>query len=267
MVCLNSDGTDDFKSTSRVCRSLIEEARELVDNEEVPEPKYIVFDILFHNKKDLKNESYGSRMKLRECLPKTTSSSLVVNVDYFELTASSWVKLAQTKNWEGFVVTDKTAVPGDKFYSFDGDAKRPKGHSKLKVTHTEDCVIYAAAYGTGKHQGRVGALFLKQRWPEDHEKSGQWHSVGKCGSGLTDEVREELLTSLKNAGCPVFEDEKSAESYDIKSANGIVAEIEYSIRQPKTQKFRFPVFLRTRTDKKKDECFMQRINEDEGSDE
>ena len=37
MVCLNSDGTDDFKSTSRVCRSLIDEARDLVKNNEVPE--------------------------------------------------------------------------------------------------------------------------------------------------------------------------------------------------------------------------------------
>lgn len=269
MVCFKSDGTDDFKSTSRICRSLPEEARLLVKNGEVPEPKFVVFDILFYNGKDLKNTSYEDRMKLLYSLPKVDSNNLIVIADKYDVSPSGWKKYAEEKDWEGFVVVDKTSVPGDKFYSFDGDAKRPNGHHKLKVTYTEDCVIFAAMYGNGKNQDRIGSVFLKQRWPENHEKAGQWHFIGKSGSGIKDNdgSRDELEKLCKKHNIRIFESEKRAEQSFVNDSKGIVAEIEYSIRQPKTQKFRFPVFLRTRDDKRADECYMQRISDLEEEDE
>ncbi|MBC8295801.1 MAG: hypothetical protein H8E55_08415, partial [Pelagibacterales bacterium] len=43
MICLKSDGKDDFKAVSRVCRSKAPDARKLVEDGEVPEPVFVVF--------------------------------------------------------------------------------------------------------------------------------------------------------------------------------------------------------------------------------
>lgn len=262
-VCPKSDGKDDFKSVSRFCRSLVDEARKLVEDKEIPEPKFLVFDILFHNGKDLKTESYSTRAKLWNSLPHEKSKSLVCQVEKFNLTPTTWEKYAKDHGWEGFVVTDGASVPGDKFYSFDGDAKRPKGHHKLKPLYEDDVVIYAAALGTGKYLGKIGAAYIKQRYPDGHPQAGKWFNCGKVGSGFDDESRAELEDLCHKHSVPILEKDKEAEKLNIENEKGIVAMIEYGERQPGTQKFRFPVFVRTRFDKAAKECKAQRLAADE----
>lgn len=255
LICSRPDGKDDFKAISRFCRSLPEEARKLVEDKEIPEPKFLIFDVLFHNGKDMKDTPYDVRAKLW----KNVKESHVLPVDYFDLTPATWEKFAKTNGWEGFVVTDGTAVPGDKFYSFDGDSKRPKGHHKLKPIYEDDVVIFAGATGSGKRLGGIGAVHVKQLHPE----TKKWMYCGKVGSGFTDEDLAELEKLCKKNDIPVLEKDKEAEKMDIDNHEGLVCMIEYGERQPGTQKFRFPVFVRVRTDKTVKECVAQRLAADE----
>lgn len=262
MVCFGNNSREDFKAISSFCRSLPEESRKIVAEGKVPEPVFIVFDVLFHNGKDLKTTSYDERSKLwKDRFPPAAKAEdkLIASVDYFDVTPETWEEYAKKNGWEGFVVTDGSATPGDKFYSFDGDAKRPKGSHKLKPTFEDDCVMYAAASGTGKRLGGIGAVYLKQIHPE----TKKWFNCGKVGSGFTDADLEELEGLCKKHGIPVVEKDKEAEKLDLTTGPGLVVMIEYGERQPGTNKFRFPVFIRIRTDKASEECVAQRLAPEE----
>jgi ATP-dependent DNA ligase len=263
MVCVKSDTKEDFKAISRICRSLPEESRKLILECEVPEPQFIIFDILFHNGKDLKNTCYDERAKLWKGVNLSIlgheNKTLIRSIDYFNLTPQTWQKYAKDHGWEGFVVTDGSSIPGDKFYSFDGDAKRPKGHHKLKPIYEDDVVVFAAAAGSGKRLNGIGAVYVKQLHPE----TKKWMYCGKVGSGFTDEDLAELEKIWKDKKYPIFSKDKDAEKFDINQDDGLVIMIEYGERQPGTQKFRFPVFCRIRTDKSAKECVAQRLAPEE----
>lgn len=261
MVCLK-DKKEDFKDISRVCRSLPEETRKLVEDGEVPEPKYVVFDILFHNNKDLKNTSYDDRAKLWNSFYEmncAVDDELICKVDYYGVSPETWEKKAKDNGWEGFVITDGDSIPGDKFYSFDGDAKRPKGHHKLKPCFSEEAVVFAASEGSGKRLGGIGAVHVKQLMP-----NSTWHYCGKIGSGFCDADLDELEKLCKKNNISILSKDKDVEKIDLTRTDGLFTiELEFGDRQPGTQKFRFPVFLRLRPDKKVEECFAQRLAKDE----
>jgi len=263
MVCHTPDGKDDFKAISRICRSDPPEARKLVDNGEVPEPTYRIFDMLYYNGKSLADSSFGERRRLwKNALnlgqkKDPGMKALIERVYFFDLTPDTWEDYAKKEGWEGFVVVDTQSIPGAKFFSFDGDAKRPKGHHKLKPIYEDDVVIYAGVKGTGKRMGTVGSVLVKQIHPE----TGEWFRCGKVGSGFTDEDIAEIEQALKDNNLPLYDKDKEDKG-DLDNS-GIVAMIEYSERQPGTNKFRFPVFMRTRTDKTAEECKAQRLAPEE----
>ncbi|KKN58914.1 hypothetical protein LCGC14_0547160 [marine sediment metagenome] len=266
LMCLKPDGTDDFKAISRFCRSIPEESRRLVKHGDIHEPIFVMFDTLFHNGRDLKNKTYDDRSKLLKTLPPLQSvidyeiatadkpfyknEFRIVSVDYYDLTPDTWEAFAKEAGWEGFVVTDGLAKSGNKFYSFSGKAKRPKGCHKLKPEFTEDCVVFAASQGTGKRLGRVGALWIKQIDPN----TGKFVSYGKVGSGFTDEDIDFFSEKVKELDVPFIKNEREASKIDMENNYDLVIEIKYSERQEDTNKFRFPVFLRLRTDKGPKEC-------------
>lgn len=263
MLCLKENGLDDFKNTSRVCRSKTQESLELRTSGEVPEPVFIVFDILFLNGDDLQNKTYDERSVTWKInfptLATKTSNEFIVSVDYFNLTPDTWEDLAKNNGWEGFVITDGEAKPGEKFYNFSGKAKRPMGSHKLKPIYTEDVVVYAGLEGGGKRLNNVGSFFMKQKHPE----TGEWFDCGKCGSGLSDESIAEFNKYMKEYNLPVIKKMTELKNIDFKKLTGFTVEIEYSERQPGTNKFRYPVFKRARLDKKPEECEAQRLAPEE----
>lgn len=71
--------------------------------------------------------------------------------------------------WEGWVVVDPTIPLGPTSMNFRGKADRPsKSSGKLKPLHEDDFIVEwdpdkgVGSYGTGKNQGKVGALGLYQ---------------------------------------------------------------------------------------------------------
>lgn len=265
MVCLKPDGVEDFKAISRFCRSDPPEARKLVVEKEVPEPKFVIFDIVFHNMKDLQDTSYDDRLKLIDFFEQMADSKKdVCRVDQLQVTPDTWEATAKEKSWEGYVLQDGSAKPGANFYNFSGTAKRPKGMYKLKPVNEDDCVIFAGVRGTGKRMNGLGAIFMKQIHPETR----QWFNCGKAGSGFTDGDLLELENLFTKHEIPLLEKDKEVESLDLNRVEGLlVAQIEFSIRQPGTNKFRFPVFLRLRTDKSVEDCVAQKLSEVEVDEE
>ena len=259
MVCWSKTGKgENFKDISRFCRSDVPTARQLVEDGEVLEPTFLTFDILFHNENDLSDWSYDDRRNLySNTICKLDELQLISVVHQFKVTPDNWEERAKKEGWEGFVITDGAAVPGAKFYSFDGDAKRPKGHHKLKPVYEDDVVIYAGVMGSGKRLGTVGSVLVKQIHPETKE----WFRCGKVGSGFSDEDIAEIATELVAEGLPLYNKEKEDDGE--LGDEGIVAMIEFSERQPGTNKFRFPVFMRIRTDKLPKECVAQRLGAEE----
>jgi len=273
MLCLKEDGLDDFKSTSRVCRSKPEKSLELraprkceESGEELPpeapEPVFIIFDMLYLNGEDLKDKTYDERAlnwKVNFATIQNRSGELIVGAEYFNLTPDTWMSVAKANRWEGFVVTDGSAKPGEKFYNFSGKAKRPLGSHKLKPVYEADVVVYAGLRGTGKRISGAGSVFVKQIHPE----TGEWFDCGKVGGGWSDEALAEMNQYLADHNLPVIEKMKDAKDLDVKELTGFTVEIEYSERQPGTNKFRYPQFQRFRFDKGPEECEAQRLAPEE----
>ena len=254
LVCFPELGKrEDFKAISRICRSLPEEARKIIAAGEVPEPHFIIFDMLFQNSLSLKDKSYQERSLLWQHLPVITElkvQDLIGKIDYIETSSGEWEKLAKSNGWEGFVVVDKTAVPGNKMYSFDGTPARPKGHHKLKPVSTEDVVVYAAVGGSGKRLNGVGAVFIKQIHPD----TSQFFNCGKCGSGFTEDDLVLIENLCHEYQVPILAKDTDIKNVELQAASKLVIEIEYSERIEDTGKFRFPVFIRVRDDKTDQEC-------------
>lgn len=250
MVCIRDDGTDNYKATSRVCRSDADVARKLIEDKECPEPNYFIFDMLFYDGKPLNKMTYDNRSKIW----RKFSKKLIKPVTYHNVDINTWEKLALEQKWEGFVITDGDCIPDDKFFSFDGEAKRPKGHFKLKTVRTTDAVVYAVSMGNGKRLDAVGSIFVKQLDSE----TGLFFNCGKVGSGFTEETTEEMTNLCKEKGIPFLKKDPEALKIDLQdTSHDIVVEIKFNERQEDTNKFKFPVFVRIHNDKLPSECIAE----------
>lgn len=259
MICKRGI-SDDLKSMSRIGQSDPEEARRIIDEGEVPEPTFVLFDILFHNHEDLSNHTYDERATIWKKIgvPPLASNecSLVTSVDYYNVNPDNWEEVAKVYDWEGFVVVDGSSKPGEYFYTFSGKPKRPRGCYKLKPVYEEDVVVYAGLEGTGKRLDQIGSIFVKQIHPE----TGEWFDCGKVGSGFKEEDQPLLEKLIKENNLPVFSKTKDAERVDLSDGSGFVIEVKFTERQEGTNKFQFPVFLRVRYDKGVEECEAQRLS-------
>jgi DNA ligase-1 len=255
MICSDANGNDNFKNISRICRSDPPEARILINSGECPEPIFYIFDVLFYNGSPMSSKTYDER----RALYKSVSLDTIKPIETYDVTPDTWESIAKKNSWEGFVIVDGSAAPGDKFFSYDGDAKRPNCCFKLKPVHHEDVIVFAGVIGSGKRQNGIGAVFVKQIHPE----TNKIFNCGKVGSGFSEEALADMEKLFKDNNIPLLEKDKDIDKLDMDSMNGLVIELEYSERQPGTNKFRFPVFMRVRNDKSPKECFAQRLAAEE----
>jgi ATP-dependent DNA ligase len=280
MTLLKDNGRDDFKGTSRICRSDPDLALAYQglgpfskghDSQVVlGKISYYVFDIAFLNgadgvrekevhkrlrvlrdafsglDPDLSPNATGQGMSIREMMAESKRRERMLRVHHiaplkiFHASPETDIEIARKLGIEGFVVLDADAIYGDKGYSFDGKAQRPEGIWKRKPKCEDEFIVVDVYEGTGKNMGRLGGFYLEQIHPDTNKRI----DCGKCGGGFTDEQRDELWG---------------------KSLVNTTVKVEFDSRQPAkdgSYALRFPVF-KGFADKKPEECVAQGLEEDD----
>lgn len=239
IVKIKTDGSDDFRTVSSVCRSLPEEAVRKQDEETGP-LSYYIFDIAFYGYQDLlSTKTFSQRRDILKKLVEQINSGHVLLSEIINKTHSEAKKEVISRQMEGLVIYDRDGImdPEDAF-TFTGKANRPNVLWKSKPKYEDDFIVrYNPAegigdYGKGKLNGKLGKVFIYQL------QDGKEVFLGRCGGGLS---------------------EKQRDFYNDPTLFPRVWAIEYDSIQPKTGSPRFPVFNRDRTidnDKKIEECLI-----------
>jgi DNA ligase-1 len=130
---------------------------------------------------------------------------------------------------------------------------------KLKPeVDTVDLVVVGAHYGKGKRAGTFGSYVLAAR----DEKTGNYKTVTRCGSGYTDEDLEELTKMFQGLKVerppPEVEIEIECDAYFRPEVVFEVAFEEIQLSPPEKHTggvgLRFPRFLRIREDRRPEEA-------------
>jgi len=238
MIFENADGTDNFKLASSVCRSDPDEA--IRKQKEAGDLKYYIFDLAFLEGENLlTSKRFSERRKLLEGIYKKVNPKNVILADIFKKSCEECMKIVEEKGYEGLVIWDDLKlIKEEDGFNFNGSARRPSCVFKRKNFKEDDFIVRwdpknkIGNYGKGKLKDWLGNVFLYQLL------DGEEISLGKCGGGLSELLRE---------------------FYTNTSLFPRVWTIKYEFAQPGTGKLRFPVFIRDRTsenDKDISECLM-----------
>ena len=163
-----------------------------------------------------------------------------LDYDYDDV-STDMLELAKEWGWEGYVVVDPSVPYGEKSYTFNGKADRPKFVSKLKPVYEADFIVMwdpdngIGKWGKGKKANGVGSAMAYLWDPEKKEEV----EVSLVGGGLTDEDVARLA---------------NPELYPM------VWQVEFDSMTPKGA-LRFAEFVRTRNDKSVRECTFDQIPE------
>jgi bifunctional non-homologous end joining protein LigD len=202
-------------------------------------PQYVVFDCLFRNGRDLRNEPLSVRHAvLEESVKPSASVILAARLDGDGLKA---FQTASRRGLEGIIAKN----PASRY--FEG-----RSHQWLKVkVHQEDEFVVGGFTKPGGTRQYFGALLL------GIYVGGQLHYVGKVGTGFDEKALASLyrkLHSLIQSKSPFASDlgERGATFV----APRLVAQIAYS-EITEDAKLRQPVFLGLRDDKSADEVVMR----------
>ncbi len=155
------------------------------------------FDVLLFGTKELIDLPYTERREfLKKALQQTSHVRIV---ESFISESAKEIELIFQK-----AVQDGTeGLIGKHLNSPYIPGKRGVGWFKLKrdyqsqLADTVDCVIVGAYHGTGKRAGTYGSLLCAIR-----DDQGKFKTVCKVGSGLTDEILEQLPRLLENLVLP-----------------------------------------------------------------
>jgi ATP-dependent DNA ligase len=278
MVFIKKNGRDDFKATSRICRSDTELSlayqgmgkfpKNKKDESVIGQVKYYVFDVAFYDGRELARSSSPRErfILLRKMFSKFKklyiNTGLSANkhdmsrennlryrmlidnhvgpLQIIQTSSKKDLEFAQRIGVEGFVVFDADAVFGDKGFSFDGKAQRPIGIWKRKPKYEDEFIITSVYEGTGRNRGKLGGFTIEQIHPD----TGARIDCGKCGGGFGDEQREDYWNKKK-------------------SLIDKAIKVEFDSRQPEKDgiyALRFPVF-KGFADKTPDECIAQNLGE------
>lgn len=223
--------------------------------------KFFCFDILYKDGKDLLKTSFSKR---REILGKTLSDKNKTIIPSPQVVTDNPRQLRQyhdeqiERGLEGVVVKKWEAPydPGRRGYTW-VKFKQEKGKKGGGLADTLDCVVMGYYRGTGKRAAfGIGAFLVGIR------KEGQFLTISKIGTGLTDEQWREMYRR-----CEKVKTKEKPKPYqvvkdlapDIWCSPEIVVEIEADniTRSPThTASFalRFPRLVRFRDDKSSEQA-------------
>ena len=206
-----------------ILHSLPERAKSLQTHTTV---KYAVFDCLFINGKDLRNESYEKRyMQLKNVLS-------TLKYSQFELVCNYW-----TSNYdEVMAVKDyfiSKGCEGIVLKSFSKTYYQDAASIKCKKFETVDVVVYDYIQGNGKYSSTVGALLVGY-YDSEHDKIIHISRVN-CGTDYDRNEWRDNWQQLKNCV------------------------IEVKCQEITNKSLRHPVYIRKRLDKSYKICTKDTI--------
>ena len=216
-----------------------------------------LFDLLYYNGKSFLHESYQTRTEqLAKILSKGKHLLLADKIvtDDLGVVNQFFQKMLKEKQ-EGIMIKgmDSEYLAGTRGWNWIKWKK--EYHSEM--TDTFDLVIVGAFHGKGKRSGTYGALLCACY----NDKNDTFETVTKLGTGLTDEMLEELPKKLKKYQL----DHKPARVVvsDIKPevwfepamvVEVLAAEITKSPSHALGLALRFPRFIKLREDKKAEQA-------------
>ncbi len=289
MTLLRSDGRDDFKGTSRICRSDPDLAlayqglgpfpKDGQDKSVLGKISYYVFDIAFLNGKDglrtatkvkdrlkvlrtaflefdteLSKNATGQGASIRELMAESKRRERMLRTHHV-----APLKIFHASPETDLDIAKRLGVEGFVVLDADGtygdkgysfDGKAQRPEGIWKrKPKLEDEFIVVGVY---EGTGRNTGKLGGFYLEQIHPETGKRIDCGKCGGGFTDEQRAELW------------DDRDRLLQD-KVGNGPTIKVEFDSRQPAkdgSYALRFPVF-KGFSDKKPEECVAQGIGEDD----
>jgi len=204
---VGEDGHDMVKHTASICRSdpllalwkqgLIDECpRKKYENEggSIRPASLYLYDILYWDGEPwVKTVEVGERIAKLYWLfgnPSKVEDMLIsehlapVQID-FDANLNNDLDRAKQLGWEGYVLVDAEATYGEKGVSFAGKNYRPDGCWKRKPRYDGEFLVTGVYTGTAKNRTKLGGFYISQT----HPTTGETIDCGKCGGGLSDEVR------------------------------------------------------------------------------
>jgi DNA ligase-1 len=210
---------------------------------EIPFETYL-FDVLYARGKSLIDEPFEKRRKILEKIVKPVERKFELAEQFITSAAEDAEKFynkAIEMGHEGLMIKNQKAfyMPGS----------RVRHMYKIKpVMETLDLTIVGALWGTGKRVGWLSSYVLGAR----DEETGEFTSVGRVGTGMTEEQLQEFTDVLK----PLIESE-SGDEVTLKPE--MVVEVAFQEIQTSPQyesgfALRFPRVIKVREDKSPDEA-------------
>ncbi|MBU2559368.1 ATP-dependent DNA ligase [archaeon] len=205
---------------------------------EIPFETYL-FDVLYARGKSQIDEPFKNRRKLLEEIIEPIDKKFELakqRITHDASVAEEFYNEAIEMGHEGLMIKNRLAsyTPG----------ARVKHMYKIKpVMETLDLVIVGALWGTGKRTGWLSSYVLGAKDME----TGEFTSVGRVGTGVTEEQLQEFTDVLK----PLIEYESGGE---VRLHPDVVVEVAFQEIQESPQyksgfALRFPRVMRIREDK------------------
>lgn len=206
------------------------------------ELRYYVFDLLYLNGHDLREQPLLERKQLLAALLKHNPHPLLRYSEHWSGDAGKRLKELCKRGMEGIVCKDG---------SMPYESTRSSSWLKVKCTNRQEFVIvgYTGPRGTRQH---IGALLMAA-----HDEDGRLRYVGRVGTGMTQKVLGALkkkLAGLETDTPPVFNPERSRDVTWVKPR--LVAEVEFG-HLTDDQILRHASFQGLRADKPAEQVYLE----------
>jgi len=242
IVVLNEKGFPDFHTHQH--RMHIQNFHEIMSLSVKNPSTYYVFDILYHDGKNLENLGYLERRNILDSVLKTNDTIRIS--EYIEENGTQILASSKELNLEGIVAKHKRSVYREGI--------RSRDWLKIKNTKTQDCVIIGFTRGLGSRVSHFGSLVLAIY----STKERKLKFAGHVGTGFNDELLSEIYSQLR----PLETNSRPVDKIPYLNREtkwlkpDLIAEVKFD-EWTRDGILRAPVFLRLRDDKKPEECVVE----------